>query len=32
LVNHLKRKFPAATILHKGHHLWVGGFLYVDDL
>jgi len=32
LVNHLKRKFPAATILHKGQHLWVGGFLYVDDL
>ena len=31
LVNHLKRKFPAATILHKGQHLWVGGFLYVDD-
>ena len=32
LVNHLKRKFPDATILHKGQHLWVGGFLYVDDL
>ncbi len=32
LVNHLKRKFPDATILHKGQHLWVGGFLYVDVL
>jgi hypothetical protein len=32
LVNHLKRKFPDATILHKGQHLWVCGFLYVNDL
>jgi hypothetical protein len=32
LVNHLKRKFHDATILHKGQQLWVSGFLYVDDL
>jgi hypothetical protein len=36
LVNHLnvtlQREFPEATILHNNQHLWVGGFLYVDDL
>jgi len=26
LVNHLKRKFPEATILHNNQHLWVGGY------
>ena len=32
LIHHLRQKFPKATILHNGQHLWVGGFLYVDDL
>ena len=32
LIHHLRQKFPNATILHNGQHLWVGGFLYVDDL
>ena len=32
LVNDLKGKFPDATILHKTQHLWIGGFLYIDDL
>jgi hypothetical protein len=32
LVNHLKQKFPHATILRNDNYLWVSGFLYVDDL
>ena len=32
LIHHLKIKFPNSTIHHNGQPLWIGGFLYVDDL